>query len=124
MISFHQGFKVPKNDKNDRSNMDFDGVVLFLALGFILGLPCFIVGTALFMLGFSIENYALVSVASLLYSIALAAIGGRLVLRKYPPSTEIQALVLGVGALAVIASGYGALNAIFWLLNLPSGFGR
>ena len=114
---------MPKNEKNNASNVDFDGIVLFLALGFIVGLPCFIVGTALFMLGFSTENSVLVSVASLLYGIALAAIGGRVVLRKYPPSTEIQALVFGVGALSVIASGYGALSAIFWLLHLPGGFG-
>jgi len=114
---------VPKNEKNNPSDVDFDGVVLFLALGFIVGLPSFIVGTALFMLGFSTENPALVSVASLLYGIALAAIGGRVVLRKYPPSHEIQALALGVCALAVIICGYGVLNAIFWTFHLPSGFG-
>jgi hypothetical protein len=114
---------VPKNEKNDASNEDFDGTVLFLALGFIVGLPCFIVGTALFMLGFSIENSVLVSVASVLYGIALAAIGGRVVLRKYPPSTEGQALVIALSALAVIASVYGALQALFGLLHLPGGFG-
>ncbi len=114
---------MPKNEKNNPSNVDFDGIVLFLALGFIVGLPCFIVGTALFMLGFSTQNAVLVGAASLLYGIALAAIGGRVVLRKYPPSTESQALVLGVGALVVMAAVYGVLNAIFWLLHLPSGFG-
>jgi hypothetical protein len=114
---------VPKNVKNNPSNVDFDGIVLFLALGFIVGLPSFIVGTALFMLGFSTQNSVLVSAASLLYGIALAAIGGRVVLRKYPPSTEGQALLVGAGALAVIASVFGVLNAIFWLLHLPGGFG-
>lgn len=114
---------MPKNEKNNLSNVDFDGTLLFLALGFIVGLPCFIVGTALFMLGFSTENSVLVSVASLLYGIALAAIGGRVVLRKYPPSRESQALLCAVGALAVIASVYSVLNAIFWLLHLPGGFG-
>jgi dolichol kinase len=114
---------VPKNVKNNLSNVDFDGILLFLALGFIVGLPSFIVGTALFMLGFSTENSVLVGVASLLYGIALAAIGGRVVLRKYPPSSESQALVIGVGALGVMATVYGVLNAIFWLLHLPSGFG-
>ena len=114
---------MPKNEKNNASNVDFDGTMLFLGLGFIVGLPCFIVGTALFMLGFSTENSVLVSVASLLYGIALAAIGGRVVLRKYPPSTERQALVIGAGALMVIASGYCVLRALLWFLHLPGGFG-
>jgi len=114
---------VPKNHRNPSSNVDFDGIVLFLALGFIVGLPCFIVGTALFMLGFSTANSDLVSVASLLYGVAIASIGGRGVLRRYPPKTEGQALMLGAGALAVIASAYGLINAIFWAVHLPSGFG-
>ena len=114
---------MPQNSKNNPSNVDFDGIMLFLALGYIVGLPCFIVGTALFMLGFSTQNPVLVGAASLLYGIAFAAIGGRVVLRKYPPSTESQALVLGVGALVVMATVYAALNAIFWLLHLPGGFG-
>lgn len=114
---------MPKNEQTPPENVAFDGIALFLAFGFVVGLPCFIVGTALFMLGFSTENSILVNVASLLYGISLAAIGGRVVLRNYPPSTEIEALVLGLGALAVITVGYAALNAIFWLLHLPSGFG-
>ncbi len=114
---------MPKNEKNTPSNVDFDGVALFLALGFIVGLPCFIVGTALFMLGFATENADLVSVASLLYGVALAALGGRVVLRKYPPQTERQALLLGAGALAVSAGCYGVLNATFWTFHLPGGFG-
>ena len=114
---------MPQNPQKPSSNVDFDGIVLFLALGFIVGLPCFIVGTALFMLGFSTANSDLVSVASLLYGVAIAAIGGRGVLRRYPPKTEGQALMLGAGVLAVIASGYCLISAIFWALHLPSGFG-
>ncbi|MEI8401076.1 MAG: hypothetical protein WCG12_09760 [Alcaligenaceae bacterium] len=114
---------MPKNEKIPSENVDFDGIMLFLALGFIVGLPCFIVGTALFMLGFSTENSDFVSIASLLYGIALAAIGGRSMLRKYPPKTERQALVLGACALVVMAGCYGALNATFWSFHLPSGFG-
>jgi hypothetical protein len=75
------------------------------------------------MLGFSTESSVLVSVASLLYGIALAALGGRVVLRKYPPNRETQALLFAAASLAVIASVYGALNAVFWLLHLPGGFG-
>lgn len=114
---------MPKNVKNTSSNVDFDGVVLFLALGFIVGLPCFIVGTALFMLGFSTENADVVSLASLLYGIALSALGGRVILRKYPPQSERQALMLGAGALVVSAGCYAILNATFWTFHLPSGFG-
>ena len=114
---------MPKNQKKPSSNVDFDGVVLFLALGFIVGLPCFIVGTALFMLGFSTNNPDLVSIASLLYGIAVSALGGRMILRKYPPQTERQALLLGAGALVVSAGCYGVLNATFWTFHLPSGFG-
>jgi hypothetical protein len=123
MISLPQGSNVPKNQKNPLSKVDFDGIMLFLALGFIVGLPCFIVGTALFMLGFSTANSDLVSVASLLYGVAIAAIGGRGILRRYPPKTEGQALMLGAWAMAVIASAYCLLNAVFWALHLPSGFG-
>ena len=114
---------MPKNVKNTSSNVDFDGVVLFLALGFIVGLPCVIVGTALFMLGFSTENADVVSLASLLYGIALSALGGRVILRKYPPQSERQALMLGAGALVVSAGCYAILNATFWTFHLPSGFG-
>ena len=114
---------MPKNVKNTPSNVDFDGTVFFLALGFMVGLPCFIVGTALFMLGFSTENADLVSIASLLYGIALSALGGRVILRKSPPQTERQALLLGAGALVVSAGCYGVLNATFWTFHLPSGFG-
>jgi len=114
---------VPKNMKNTSSNVDFDGIVLFLALGFIVGLPCFIVGTALFMLGFSTENSDLISTASLLYGVALSALGGRVILRKYPPQSERQALLLGAGALVVSAGCYAILNATFWTFHLPSGFG-
>jgi hypothetical protein len=109
--------------KNTSSNVDFDGIVLFLALGFIVGLPCFIVGTALFMLGFSTENSDLISTASLLYGVALSALGGRVILRKYPPQSERQALLLGAGALVVSAGCYAILNATFWTFHLPSGFG-
>ena len=123
MISLLQSPKVPKNQKIPPQNVDFDGIVLFLALGFIVGLPCFIVGTALFMLGFSTANSDLVSVASLLYGVAIAAIGGRGVLRRYPPKSEGQALMIGAGAMVVIASGYCLINAIFWALHLPGGFG-
>ena len=114
---------MPKNETNIPSDVGFDGIVLFLALGFIVGLPCFIVGTALFMLGFSTANADLVSMASLLYGVSLSALGGRVVLRKYPPQTERQALLLGGGALVVSASCFGALNATFWALHLPNGFG-
>lgn len=114
---------MPKNMKNTSSNVDFDGIVLFLALGFIVGLPCFIVGTALFMLGFSTENSDLISTASLLYGVALSALGGRVILRKYPPQSERQALLLGAGALVVSAGCYAILNATFWTFHLPSGFG-
>ncbi len=114
---------MPKNETNAPSSVDFDGIVLFLALGFIVGLPCFIVGTALFMLGFSTENADLVGMASLLYGVALSALGGRLVLRRYPPKTERQALLFGAGALVVSAACYCALNATFWTFHLPSGFG-
>jgi hypothetical protein len=46
-----------------------------------------------------------------------------MILRKYPPQTERQALFLGAGALVVSAGCYGVLNATFWTFHLPSGFG-
>ena len=121
-ISDTKCVKASKSASKAASDLDFDGIVLFRALGYIVGLPCFIVGTALFMLGFSTTDGALVGVASLLYSVALTAIGGRKVLARFEPTTEWQALVVGASSLGAILVLYALLNTIFWALHLTNGF--
>ncbi len=111
-----------QTDQKETLEPDFDGIVLFRALGYVVGLPCFIVGTALFMLGFSIQNAAAVGAASVLYSVAIAAIAGRGVLLKFKPVTERQVFVVAGCALLTIAVLYVLFSATFLLFHLPGGF--
>jgi hypothetical protein len=67
-------------------------VIFFSALGYVVGLPSFIVGTAVFMLGFALRDADILNVACLLYSLALVSIGGRPMLLRLNPQNEIQAL--------------------------------
>ena len=108
--------------KNTQSDGGFDGIVVFRTLGYIVGLPCFIVGTALFMLGLSMAQAELVVSASLLYSVALVAIGGRVVLLRWPPRTERQAFLIAVGSVLVAALVCLLINSVLWALSLPGGF--
>ena len=78
---------------------DVDGISLFRALGYVVGLPSFIVGTALFMLGFSLLNATVLNAACVLYSLAIVAICGRAVLARLQPRNEKQALLIKINAL-------------------------
>jgi hypothetical protein len=75
---------------------DLKGVTLFRALGYVVGLPSFIVGTAVFMLGFALMDADILNIACILYSLALIAIGGRPVLLWLNPQNERQALKLAI----------------------------
>jgi len=90
---------------------DFDGIGLFRVLGYIVGLPSFIVGTALFMLGFSLLSPTILNSACILYSVAIVAIVGRMVLLRVNPQNEKQALLLALGSLAVMGCIYALLLA-------------
>lgn len=96
---------------------DIPVVTLFRALGYAVGLPSFIVGTAIFMLGFSLQNIEFINVGCILYSVALVAIGGRPVLLRLNPQSEIQAIK--ISALSLIC------GSLFYLLLLIilTGFG-
>ena len=111
-----------QTDQKESLEPDFDGIAVFRALGYIVGLPCFIVGTALFMLGFSTQNAASVSAASVLYSVAIAAIAGRVALLKFNPVHEGQVFVVAGCALLTIAVLYALFSTTFLLLHLPGGF--
>jgi hypothetical protein len=84
------------------SDWEFSGVTFFRALGYVVGLLSFMVGTAIFMLGFSLVNATLVQVACFLYSLAVISLAGRIVIQRLKPRNEIQAC--GV-ALAMITGG-------------------
>lgn len=90
---------------------DFDGIVVFRALGFIVGLLSFMVGTAFFMLGYSLGRESLSIVGCILYSLSLVSILGRPFLSQVNPTNEWQAL--GVVA-AVLATG----TLLYFLLRL------
>jgi hypothetical protein len=97
---------------------DLAGVTLFRTLGYVVGLPSFIVGTAVFMLGFALMDADILNVACILYSLALVSIGGRPVLLRLNPQNEIQALK--IAALSIVAGAicYGVLLAILTMLGI------
>ena len=97
---------------------DLAGVTLFRVLGYVVGLPSFIVGTAVFMLGFALRDADILNVACLLYSLALVSIGGRPMLLRLNPQNEIQALK--IAALSIVAGVicYGVLLAILTAIGI------
>ncbi len=70
------------------------------AVGYIVGLPSFILGTATFMLGFALERASILHTACLLYSLALTGIGWRVAAGRYRPSS----LASAISILAVVPS--------------------
>jgi hypothetical protein len=89
---------------------DLPATTLFRALGYVVGLPSFIVGTAIFMLSFAVKDIALINVGCVLYSLAFVSIGGRPVLLRLNPKNEIQAIK--IAALSVIS------GLLFYLVRL------
>lgn len=93
----------------DSNTWDLAGVMLFRALGYVVGLPSFIVGTAIFMLGFAVIDTDILNIACMLYSLALVSIGGRPVLLRLNPKNEIQALKVACLSILAGALFYGLL---------------
>ncbi len=91
---------------------DLAGIALFRTLGYVVGLPSFIVGTALFMLGFALTDTDILHAACILYSLALIAIGGRPALPRLNPKNEVQALYIAIGAVIVGCICYALLLTI------------
>ena len=103
-----------------QNTSDFDGVMVFRALGYVVGLLSFMVGTAIAMLAYSLQNPSLGSTACVLYSLAIVALAGRPVLRKMNPSTEWQALAIILGVLVVGSLLFLLLRAAFLWIGLPT----
>jgi len=100
------------------SDWEFIGVTLFRALGYVVGLLSFMVGTAIFMLGFSLASTVLVQTASVLYSLAIASLLGRVVIERVSPKNEMQAAGVAVMMFVLAGSVYAALTFLIWILEL------
>ncbi len=96
---------------------DLAGVTLFRTLGYVVGLPSFIVGTAVFMLGFTLTDTDIINVACILYSLALVSIGGRPVLLRLNPQNEREAFKIAILSILVGAFFYGMLLALLTALG-------
>jgi hypothetical protein len=103
-----------------QNTSDFDGVMVFRALGYVVGLLSFMVGTAIAMLAYSLQTPSLGSTACVLYSLAIVALAGRPVLRKMNPSTEWQALAIILGVLVVGSLLFLLLRTAFLWIGLPT----
>jgi len=92
-------------------------VTLFRALGYAVGLPAFMVGTAMFMLGFSLGRDGILDAACMLYALAFSGIGGRVALGRFPPADERAALKVVACVLAAAAVCYGLLRGLTILVQ-------
>jgi len=104
----------PAKHQTDTKSQTWDlaDVTLFRTLGYVVGLPSFIVGTALFMLGFALTDIGILHAACVLYSLAFIAIVGRPVLLRLNPQNETDAIKIAVTALIVGGASYAILLAI------------
>ncbi len=98
---------------------DVGALTISRALGYVVGLPSFILGTATFMLGFALMRGSILNVACVLYSVSAAAIGWRVSAGRWRPAhgwaaARLAALV-GMGALMV----YALLRGGLWLGGAP-----
>jgi len=100
------------------SDWEFSGLTIFRALGYVVGLLSFMVGTALFMLGFSLSNVTLIQVASVLYSLAVISLAGRIVIDRIRPQNETHAALLAVAMLCSAGIIYAGLMLLFSLCHL------
>ena len=105
-------------EESDEEIWNIKAVTLFRALGYVIGLPSFMVGTALFMLGFSVTDSFILNIACVLYSLAFIAIVGRPVLLRLNPQNEKQALKIVALSLTSGLLCYGLLLAIMTSLSL------
>lgn len=110
--------KSPVGVNETSSDWEFSGITVFRALGYVVGLLSFMVGTAIFMLGFSLSSASLVDVASILYSLAVVSICGRIVLERVKPKNEMQALVTGFAMLCAGAVIYAIICLIIYALDI------
>ncbi len=105
--------------QGSQQTWDLNGVTLFRTLGYVVGLPSFMVGTALFMLGFALAHEVILNVACVLYSLALVSIGGRPLLLRVNPQNEIQALKIAALAVFCGAICYALLVVVIGTFRVP-----
>ncbi|MGO1767385.1 hypothetical protein CAP48_13450 [Advenella sp. S44] len=84
------GTKRPPTDspeskpQEDNPDWEIDGAAMYRAASFAVALPSFMIGTALFMLGFSQSNSTVLHIACVLYSLAFAGGISRFIVGRRP----------------------------------------
>ena len=63
---------------------EIDGAAMYRAASFAVALPAFMIGTALFMLGFSLSNATVLHIACILYSLSFAGFTSRFIVGRRP----------------------------------------
>ncbi len=63
---------------------EIDGAAMYRAASFAVALPSFMIGTALFMLGFSLSNPTILHIACILYSLSFAGFTSRFIVGRRP----------------------------------------
>lgn len=63
---------------------EIDGAAMYRAASFAVALPSFMIGTALFMLGFSLSNSTVLHIACVLYSLSFAGFTSRFIVSRRP----------------------------------------
>ncbi|MGO3123189.1 MAG: hypothetical protein ACTIKR_04100 [Advenella sp.] len=63
---------------------EIDGAAMYRAASFAVALPSFMIGTALFMLGFSLSNPTVLHIACILYSLSFAGFTSRFIVGQRP----------------------------------------
>jgi len=99
---------------------DVGALTISRALGYVVGLPSFILGTATFMLGFALMRGSILNVACVLYSVSTAAIGWRVSAGRWRPANGWAAarlaVLVGMGALLI----YAVLRGVLWVGGAPA----
>lgn len=78
---------------------EIDGAAMYRAASFAVALPSFMIGTALFMLGFSLSNHSVLHAACVLYSLAFAGFTSRIIVGRQPwrRAAPYMLCILGAG---------------------------
>ena len=96
---------------------EVDGINIFRAIGFGVGLTSFMVGTAIFMIGFSVPSEPFLNAGCVLYTLALVSIAGRVVLRRVNPANELQVLWIILGSALSAVLIFAILQLILGILG-------
>lgn len=110
----------PSQRPPNAAGWDVGALTISRALGYVVGLPSFILGTATFMLGFALDKGGILNVACVLYSLSSAAIGWRVSAGRWRPvdgwSALRMAMLVALAALLI----YAGLRGVLWLIDAPA----